>query len=144
MEQDLNGKWKMKRVEDLMDDDVKNTPSNVLHMFQISTWDFGLDNQLLSGRRINFVCAIKQKNAGKIDSHRWFFQGICRYLKPDQCLLLDVGTRPEEKTIYRMYKYMVKSKRCGGCQGELEIDLSESSNIPSYLLQVSQFYEHKL
>lgn len=34
----------MKRVEDLMDDDVKNTPSNVLHMFQISTWDFGLDN----------------------------------------------------------------------------------------------------
>ena len=67
-------------------------PSNILHMFQVQTCDFGLQEDALKGRRINFVFAVKQRNDGKINSHKWFFQGLCTFLKPELCLMLDIGT----------------------------------------------------
>ena len=73
MEQDQSGNWKMKTMEDLMDKGVKNIPKNCLHMFQICSWEFGLERDTLKGRRINFVFAVKQRNDGKINSHKWFF-----------------------------------------------------------------------
>lgn len=73
MTTDREGKLKMKDVRDLMNPGVKSFPSNLIHMFQISTWDFGLKEDVLRGRRINFVFAVKQRNDGKINSHRWFF-----------------------------------------------------------------------
>jgi hypothetical protein len=52
-------------------------------MFQVQTWDFGIEKDngdFLKMRRINFIFGIKQRNDGKINSHKWFFQGICKYL----------------------------------------------------------------
>ena len=72
----------MKTMQDLMDKGVKKVPKNILHLFQVCTWDFGLEDESLKGRRINFVFALKQRNDGKINSHKWFYQGICKYLKP--------------------------------------------------------------
>ena len=44
-----------------MDPDVKpeKVPNNLLHVFQVTTWDFGIDAELLQGRRINFMFCIK-------------------------------------------------------------------------------------
>ncbi len=75
MDQDREGKWKMKDMRDIMDKTVplKDIPTNIIHMFQLSTWDFGIKKDILQGRRINFVFAVKQRNDGKINSHKWFF-----------------------------------------------------------------------
>lgn len=59
MYEDRDGTWKMKTMEDLMDKSVKKVPKNILHLFQVCTWDFGLDDETLKGRRINFIFAIK-------------------------------------------------------------------------------------
>jgi hypothetical protein len=59
MYEDRDGVWKMKTMEDLMDKSVKKIPKNILHLFQVCTWDFGLDDETLKGRRINFIFAIK-------------------------------------------------------------------------------------
>jgi len=50
-------------------------PTNLIHMFQVSTWDFDVaqGEDWLKQRRINFIFAIKQRNDGKINSHKWFF-----------------------------------------------------------------------
>ena len=58
MTKDRDGKLKMKEMRDLMDPGVKATP-NVVHLFQVQSWDFGLRDDILKGRRINFVFAIK-------------------------------------------------------------------------------------
>ena len=67
--------WKMHQMEDIFDKKVKKKgiPKNILHLFQICTWDFGIDDETLQGRRINFIFALKQRNDGKINSHKWFF-----------------------------------------------------------------------
>lgn len=35
----------MKPIDDIMDRDAKNIPFNLIHMFQVSTRDFGLDDE---------------------------------------------------------------------------------------------------
>lgn len=32
---------------------------------------------------------IKHRNLGKIDSHKWFFKGFCKYMDPDFSQILD-------------------------------------------------------
>ena len=124
----------------------KDIPKNCLHLFQVCTWDFGLSDDHLGGRRINFVFALKQANDGKINSHKWFFQGVCKYLKPEYTLMLDIGTKADDYAILKLYKYMTLNDKCGGCCGEIEVDLSANTfkNNTSYLLQCAQFYEYKL
>ena len=144
MKEDRDGTWKMKTMSELMDKNVKTIPKNCIHLFQVCTWDFGLDCPELSGRRINFIFALKQQNDGKINSHKWFFQGICKYLKPEFTLMLDIGTRPDDNAISLLMKYMKAKKNCGGCCGEIEVDFSDNSGLLSYFVKSAQFFEYKL
>ena len=59
MKKNRDGIWKMKDMRDLMDPGVEKVPQNIIHMFQLCTWDFGLSEDTLKGRRINFIFAIK-------------------------------------------------------------------------------------
>ena len=45
--------------------------------------------------------------------------------------MLDIGTRPEKHSIYKLFKYMKKHKNCGGCCGEIEVDFSSESGFQS-------------
>lgn len=38
------------------------------------------------------VYGLKESNRGKLDSHRFFFDGFCRELNPRYCILTDCGT----------------------------------------------------
>ena len=58
MYEDRDG-WKMKEMKDLVDRSVEVVPKNILHLFQVCTWDFELENEGLKGRRINFIFALK-------------------------------------------------------------------------------------
>ena len=100
------------------------------------TWDFGLEDESLKGRRINFIFAMKQRNDGKINSHKWFYQGICKYLKPQFAMMLDIGTRADDYAITKLYKYMINNPLCGGCCGEIEVDFSTHKEFDfSYLIK---------
>ena len=62
MKEEREGEWTMKNMHELMDKKVKEAdiPKNVLHLFQLCSWDFGLEeNEKLNSRRINFIFALK-------------------------------------------------------------------------------------
>ena len=75
MIKDRDGNLKMKNLKDIMDPDAdpKNTPDNMLHIFQVTSWDFGVKEDYLKAHRINFIFGVKHRNDGKINSHKWFF-----------------------------------------------------------------------
>lgn len=75
MTKDREGNFKMIPLRDIMDKDVKDSdvPDNILHVFQVSTWNFGVKEDCLKAHRINFIFAVKHRNDGKINSHKWFF-----------------------------------------------------------------------
>ena len=119
----------MRPLKDIMNSSVdkEKIPKNILHLWMVTTWDLGLDEDILKGRRMHIMFAVKHRNDGKINSHKWFFQGICKYLKPKFCLMLDIGTRMEAYALLKLYAHMEADKNCGGCCGEIEVDLDSNN-----------------
>ena len=47
--------------------------------------------------------------------------------------MLDIGTRPGISSVYKMYRYMVRNDDCGGCCGEIEVEMTgEGSAFLNY------------
>lgn len=102
----------------------------------------------MMGRRINFIFAVKQANDGKVNSHRYFYEGICRYLNPKYCMMLDCGTKPVDYALAKLYKYMdhEDNKDCGGCCGEIEVEFEESYDgwFWPKVITSAQYFEYKI
>lgn len=60
---------------------------------------------------------------------------MCKFMKPEYCLMLDIGTRPDKHSIYKLYKYMLSHPFCGGCCGEIEADVSDRKG--SYFIKLA-------
>ena len=43
------------------------------------------------------------------------------------CLMLDIGTRPDKYALLKLYNHMREDPSCGGCCGEIEVDLSDTN-----------------
>jgi len=96
-----------------------------------------MDDPRLETKGINFILGVKQKNDGKVNSHKWFFQGVCNYLKPDFTLQLDVGTKTDDYAIVKLFKHMSNNPDCGGCCGEIEVDIRAESYNQSFVVQAA-------
>ena len=40
--------------------------------------------------------------------------------------MLDIGTCAEDYAILKLYKYLMIHPKCGGCCGEIEVDLADT------------------
>ena len=59
--------------------------------------------------------------------------------------MLDIGTKAEDYSIAKLFKYMTMNPDCGGCCGEIEVDLaSHKGSNWSYLVKAAQYFEYKL
>lgn len=52
---------------------------------------------------VQFLVCIKSKNAGKLDSHKLFYQKICDYIVPSYCFQIDAGTCPVKEAVYNVW-----------------------------------------
>jgi len=57
---------------------------------------------------------IKQRNLGKIDSHKWFFKGFCEYANPEFAQIIDCGSIPLWNSISYIIMHMETFPRVGG------------------------------
>ena len=94
---------------------------------------------------------IKHRNAGKIDSHKWFFKGFCDYMQPEYTQIIDCGSIPLWSSISYLIKYMDKFEKVGGCSGEIEVSLPERDpetnkeySFTESILLRSQYVEYKI
>ncbi|ODN73926.1 hypothetical protein L202_07433 [Cryptococcus amylolentus CBS 6039] len=109
--------------EGAMTNKVQDRPVTA-HVFEYTT-SFALDPDLhfkYPDRGIvpcQIIFCLKEKNAKKINSHRWFFNAFAPLLSPNVCILLDVGTRPAVKSIYHLWKAFDMNSNVGGACGEI-------------------------
>ncbi|EAR90456.3 chitin synthase (macronuclear) [Tetrahymena thermophila SB210] len=64
----------------------------------------------------------KHKNAKKLSSHLWFFEGLCRQVRPKYVSFVDVGTLPSELGLVQFYKVMEGNYHIGGVCGFLGLE----------------------
>ena len=94
------------------DNIAKNSVNSVpttAHVFEY-TAQLCLDTELNARNHhqgmvpVQIIFCLKEKNAKKLNSHRWFFNAFAPQLNPNVCVLLDVGTKPSGTSIYHLWK----------------------------------------
>ena len=143
MTKNSDGNYKPKPLDSLVvSQEASMVPQNLLQCFEATTADFGIEGFAGAEKPINLLFCIKQKNDGKINSHKWFFQGICDYLQPDYTLLLDIGTRPDHNSVLKLVNYFEANPQVGGLCGEIEAECVPGTFFESFI-QAAQYYEYK-
>ncbi|OUM68694.1 glycosyltransferase family 2 protein [Piromyces sp. E2] len=119
------------------------------HLFEYTTQIF-LDTKMNDkGATDNYLpvqllFCLKEKNKKKINSHRWFFNAFGRILKPNVCVLIDVGTRPTSTSIHSLWKAFDKDKQIAGACGEIKCDLGKHWKNLLNPLVATQHFEYKM
>ncbi|KAF7727456.1 Chitin synthase, class 1 [Apophysomyces ossiformis] len=90
------------------------------------------------------VFCLKEKNRKKINSHRWFFQAFCPLLRPNVCIMIDVGTRPGPHSIYKLWRTFALNPHVGGACGEIRAMIGPGGVYLLNPLVASQNFEYKI
>ncbi|KAG4106916.1 chitin synthase-domain-containing protein [Neocallimastix lanati (nom. inval.)] len=119
------------------------------HVFEYTTQVF-LDQKMNDkGATDNYLpvqilFCLKEKNKKKINSHRWFFNAFGKILKPNVCVLIDVGTRPTSTSIHSLWKAFDKDKQIAGACGEIKCELGKHWKNLLNPLVATQHFEYKM
>jgi chitin synthase len=90
------------------------------------------------------IFLLKENNAKKINSHKWFFQAVCETIHPEITMLLDVGTRPTDRSLFHLYRAFERNPYVGGACGEIKAELGTLSNKLFNPLVAAQNFEYKM
>ncbi|KAG9238516.1 class 2 chitin synthase [Amylocarpus encephaloides] len=90
------------------------------------------------------IFCLKEKNAKKLNSHRWFFNAFGRALTPNICILLDVGTKPGGNSLYHLWKAFDTDSNVAGACGEIKAMKGKFGLHLLNPLVASQNFEYKM
>jgi len=90
------------------------------------------------------IFCLKEKNAKKLNSHRWFFNAFGRALNPNVCILLDVGTKPGNTSLYHLWKAFDTDSNVAGAAGEIKAGKGKGWLGLLNPLVASQNFEYKM
>ncbi|CAG8657095.1 6938_t:CDS:2 [Dentiscutata erythropus] len=132
----------------IMQDNVDGK-SVTAHLFEYTTQlmidsDFSIRGQDKNIPPVQVLFCLKEKNAKKLNSHRWFFNAFAAQLNPNVCVLLDVGTKPSHTSIYHLWKAFDRDPNVGGACGEIKAELGSGWRNLLNPLVASQNFEYKM
>jgi chitin synthase len=86
-------------------------------------------------------CRLQHANGQiQINSHRWFFNAFGPLLNPNVCILIDVGTKPSNTSLYHLWKAFHSNPNVGGACGEIYAELGKGcSNLLNPLVAAQNF-----
>ncbi|PMD62978.1 glycosyltransferase family 2 protein [Hyaloscypha bicolor E] len=90
------------------------------------------------------IFCLKEQNAKKLNSHRWFFNAFGRALTPNICILLDVGTKPGSNSLYHLWKAFDTDSNVAGACGEIKAMKGKFGTGLLNPLVASQNFEYKM
>ncbi|KAJ3100299.1 Chitin synthase, class 2 [Phlyctochytrium bullatum] len=127
----VNGKEVKAHIFEFTSQIVVDSEMNVL----------GLDQGFVP---VQILFCLKEKNAKKINSHRWFFNAFGPILRPNVCILIDVGTKPTSTSIYHLWKVFDRDPKVGGACGEIYAELGPGCSNLFNPLVAAQNFEYKM
>ena len=132
----------------IMKDHVNRKPVTA-HLFEYTTQVCVTQDLRVHGHDkgycpVQIIFCLKEKNAKKINSHRWFFNAFAPLIRPNVCVLIDVGTKPSLTSLYHLWKAFDKSPSLGGACGEIYAELGPSCCNLLNPLVAAQNFEYKM
>ncbi|KAI8911759.1 chitin synthase-domain-containing protein [Gorgonomyces haynaldii] len=105
---------------------------------------FNIKRGDLNNFPVQVLFCLKEKNQKKINSHRWFFNAFGPILNPTVCVLIDVGTKPTDKSIYHLWKEFALHPNVAGCCGEIYAEKGPFGRKLFNPLVAAQNFEYKM
>lgn len=145
----LNALAAMGVYQDGIAKNVVNQKEVTAHVYEYTT-QVSLDESLkFKGAEkgivpCQMIFCLKEKNKKKLNSHRWFFNAFGRALLPNVCVLLDVGTKPDSKALYHLWKAFDQDSNVAGAAGEIKADKGKGWMGLLNPLVASQNFEYKM
>ncbi|CAG8539426.1 5863_t:CDS:2 [Dentiscutata erythropus] len=132
----------------IMQDCVKKKAVTA-HLFEYTTQlmvdnDFNVKGKDYNIPPVQVMFCLKEINAKKLNSHRWSFNAFAPLLNPNICILLDVGTKPSQTSVYHLWKAFNSDPHVGGACGEIKVDLGHKCRNLLNPLIASQNFEYKM
>lgn len=93
---------------------------------------------------VQIMFCLKEQNAKKLNSHRWFFNAFGPVINPRVCVLLDVGTRPGPTSIYQLWKVFDLNSNVAGACGEIKPVKGPAAKNLLNPLVAAQNFEYKM
>ena len=90
------------------------------------------------------IFCLKERQLGKINSHRWFLQAFGSILQPNICVFLDVGMLPGPESIYHLWKTFDLNSQVAGAFGEIVVSKGSTGKKLLNPLLAAQNFEYKL
>ncbi|KAH8925578.1 glycosyltransferase family 2 protein [Atractiella rhizophila] len=90
------------------------------------------------------IFCLKERNGKKLNSHRWFFNAFAPLLQPNICCLLDVGTKPANKSLYYLWKTFDLNSNVAGACGEISAMKGKMGLALLNPLVAAQNFEYKI
>ena len=90
------------------------------------------------------IFCLKEQNQKKLNSHRWFFNAVGKSLNPNVCILLDVGTKPGNTSLYHLWKAFDNDSNVAGAAGEIKAGKGKGWLGLLNPLVASQNFEYKM
>ena len=145
----LNALAAMGVYQDGIAKNIVNQKEVTAHVYEYTT-QVSLDSDLkFKGAEkgivpCQMIFCLKEKNQKKLNSHRWFFNAFGRALEPNVCILLDVGTRPDSKALYHLWKAFDQDSNVAGAAGEIKAGKGKAWLGLFNPLVASQNFEYKM
>ena len=145
----LNALAAMGVYQDGIAKNVVNQKEVTAHVYEYTT-QVSLDKDLkFKGAEkgivpCQMIFCLKERNAKKLNSHRWFFNAFGRALTPNVCILLDVGTKPDTKALYHLWKAFDQDSNVAGAAGEIRAGKGKAWLGLLNPLVASQNFEYKM
>eukprot|EP00158_Paraphelidium_tribonemae_P009369 Partr_v1_DN28846_c1_g1_i1_m33789 putative monooxygenase len=130
--------------EGIMKSEVNGKPVQA-HLFEYTTQITVDSHMKVKGTEvpIQILFCLKEQNKKKLNSHRWALNAFGPILRPNVCLLLDVGTKPTPPSFYYLWKEFDVNPSVGGACGEIAVDTGKAGVSLLNPLVAAQNYEYK-
>lgn len=92
---------------------------------------------------VQMMFCLKEDNTKKINSHRWCFEAFSLILNPKVVVLLDCGTQPSGKSLYKLWKEFDRDDHVAGACGEIKAKLRKTQILTNPLVY-GQNFEYKI
>jgi chitin synthase len=92
---------------------------------------------------VQFLFCLKERNARKINSHRWCLQLFAPILRPRVVMLLDCGTQPLKDAFFHLWRAFKDENVAGAC-GEMRALLGPLRKLLANPLVAAQNFEYKI
>lgn len=110
----------------------------LVHLIPNAEEFINLDDTLLYQPIHVYIC-VKKNNAGKLDSHWWYYKFLCPLIDPKYCFQMDTGTSVATQSFHQMVAHFEENPSAAALASNVSVAAPDNFFNPLHIWQYGSF-----